>query len=65
MPKLDCDVGGDDGGDDGSIIEIGDEKPSTSKPTFKVINLDKGINNGYMQFLDDKGPIKSIHFLRR
>ena len=42
MPELDYDVGDDD------------EKLSTSKPTTKVINLDKGINDDYKQFLGDK-----------
>ena len=51
LPELDHDVG-DDHED---IVEIDDEKPSTSKPTPKVINLDKGINDDYKQFLDEKG----------
>ena len=51
LPELDHDVGDDDYE---HIVEIGDEKPSTSKPTPKVINLDKGINNDYKQFLVDK-----------
>ena len=53
LPELDYDVGGDD--DYEHIVEIGDEKPSTSKPTPEVINLDKGINDDYKQFLDEKG----------
>ena len=53
LPKLDYDVGDDD--DYEHIVEIDDEKPSTSKPTPKVINLDKGINDDYKQFLDEKG----------
>ena len=53
MPELEYDVGGDD--DYEHIVAIGDEKPSTSKPTPKVINLDKGVNDDYKQFLDDKG----------
>ena len=52
LPELDYDVGDDD--DYEHIVEIDDEKPSTSKPTPKVINLDKGINDDYKQFLDDK-----------
>ena len=58
MPELDYDVGDDD--DYEHIVEIDDEKPSTSKPTPKVINLDKGINDDYKQFLNDKKlPIPS------
>ena len=53
MPELDYDVGDDD--DYEHIVEIDDEKPSTGKPTPKVINLDKGINDDYKQFLDEKG----------
>ena len=52
LPELDYGVDDDD--DYEHIVEIGDEKPSTSKPTPKVINLDKGINDKYKQFLDDK-----------
>ena len=52
LPELDYDVGDDDDYED--IVEIDDEKPNTSKPTPKVINLDKGINDDYKQFLDDK-----------
>ena len=58
LPELDYGVHDDD--DYEHIVEIGDEKPSTSKPTPKVINLDKGINGDYKQFLDDKGlPLPS------
>ena len=53
LPELDYDVGDDD--DYEHIVEIDDEKPSTSKPTPKVINLDKGINDDYKQFLVEKG----------
>ena len=53
LPEIDYGI--DDGGDDGSIIEIGDEKPSTSKPTPKVIGLDKGINDDYRKYLSDIG----------
>ena len=53
LPELDYDVGDDD--DYEHIVEIDDEKPSTSKPTPKVINLGKGINDDYKQFLDEKG----------
>ena len=52
LPELDYGVDDDD--DYEHIVEIGDEKPSTSKPNPKVINLDKGINDDYKQFLDDK-----------
>ena len=61
LPELDYDVDDDD--DYEHIIEIFDEKPSNSKPikpTSKVINLDKGINDDYKQFLVDKGlPLPS------
>ena len=53
LPELDYDVGDDD--DYEHVVEIDDEKPSTSKPTPKVINLDKGINDDYKQFLYEKG----------
>ena len=58
LPEIDYGI--DDGGDDGSIIEIADEKPSTSKPTPKVIDLDKGINDDYRKYLSDIGvPLPS------
>ena len=57
LPELDYGVDDDDYE---HVVEIGDEKPSTSKSTPKVINLDKGINDDYKQFLDDKGlPLPS------
>ena len=61
LPELDYDVDDDDHYE--HIIEVGDEKSSTSKPikpTPKVINLDKGINDDCKQFLVYKGlPLPS------
>ena len=58
LPEIDYGI--DDGGDDGSIIEIDDEKPSTSKPTPKIINIDKDINDDYRKYLSDIGiPLPS------
>ena len=64
LPKMIEDKGSDEdliqlGDDEKDLIELGDDKadevePSTSKKKIKSLNIDKGIDDDYITFLDGK-----------